>query len=385
MSENYLDIWSDPNRWIELEQEREAIGLGTRAMSLEAALAESVTATGSISGLDPSTMAIGFDVSHWNSQPDSFFWEAKEKLGLAFLIVKVSDGKQVRKGNSQDISNYVDDKCHRFIQLAYDLDIPCLVYHYYQPTVDQSPTKATDWQYRALNTAIGNLGPNKSYYGVVIDAEEKSDTVPNTSGEMIRFWNWLTDDDKYGQVFRPWYSSIGWFNWCTDLREWVGRKDANQVLWMAQWVFKVGLSATLDTLRGMLATVNMKVQTPGFADWKFLQVGVFNIGGGALDVDVYKGTKEQLYSWIGYVPHSEPEPEEPEPEEPVYGVVNVSPLNIRDDPSIITGEVMGALKKGAVVEILERVDDSLGNEWLHVNIDAFIAGTYNGKVYVKED
>lgn len=303
MSE-YLDVWSNP--------ENRATGKMDFDSAYEA-LAAAAAAGAGIGGLDADELAVLFDVSHWNSQPDSFFAEAVEKLGLAGLIVKVSDGKQVRSGNSQDISNYVDDKCHRFIQLAYDLKIPCMVYHYYQPGVDQSPSKESDWQYRALNAAVGNLVVNKSYYGVVIDIEEKTDTVPNTSGEVKQFWNWLTDDAKFGKVKRPVYTSMGYLNWCTDLSTWLSYPGADKDLWMAQWVFSTGTAATLDNLRSKLAGVNMKVMTPGYATWKLLQLGVFNLGGGALDVNVFKGSKQAFYDWIGFkVDGTVTEPEEPE-------------------------------------------------------------------------
>jgi hypothetical protein len=92
---------------------------------------------------------------------------------------------------------------------------------------------------------------------------------------------------------------------------------ANKNLWLAQWVYNTVTSCTWEYLRTtILPKLSMTVKTPGYADWRFLQwSSSFTLPGcaGRMDVNFYKGSKSQLYAWLGYtapiVPDPEPEPD----------------------------------------------------------------------------
>jgi GH25 family lysozyme M1 (1,4-beta-N-acetylmuramidase) len=268
-----------------------------------------------IGTLDPSTLARQIDISHWDGDVD--IARMVREGDIAMVFIKASDGKQVQSGDSTYPPNYVDDWLYRNIQKCYDAGIPAGVYHYVQPLpqVDYTVQDAVNWQMRVLHTALDRFTPKVSYHAIVLDVEQKDGTDPNASDVVLKMMDAIKADPKMSQVPLIIYTSISVLNFYKKLSDQVSYTGANKNLWMAQWVFNtVTTTSWADVITRIIPSIAMKVLTPGFANWKFLQWTSSLILPGCavrLDLNFYNGTKEALYTFLGYKVVTPPPPTEP--------------------------------------------------------------------------
>jgi GH25 family lysozyme M1 (1,4-beta-N-acetylmuramidase) len=267
-----------------------------------------------IGSLDPTKLARAVDVSHWQGEID--VRRIKDDGDVALLLPKASDGKQVQAGDPTYEKNYVDDYLYRNVQKAYDTKIACAPYHYAQPylSADYTVQGTIDWNMETLHAAFDPLVPGKSYQAISLDVEEKTASPLNGSDVILGIIKELGLDPKFNQVPLIIYTSMSVLNYYTKLREQISYQGANRNLWMAQWVYNTTTTTTwADMISRIMPQINMKVLTPGYANWKFLQwSSSFILPGcaGRMDQNVYNGTKAQLYAWLKFEPGTTP-PDEP--------------------------------------------------------------------------
>jgi GH25 family lysozyme M1 (1,4-beta-N-acetylmuramidase) len=304
MSAQYLDTWSQ-TRAIEQEAPKP---LKVRALVLPAA--------GLVAGLDARALSLWSDVSHWQGALDVGKMVAG---GLNGLMPKCSDGKQMLAGNVYDMGNYVDDQLHANIQGCYDHQIPCLPYHYFQPTLVQAGEPENDWQYKALKYAMRNLKPGVSFHGLVLDLEEHGETDVNLKAKVQTFYAWLRKDPQFNQTPILFYTSVGYLNRYPALRDWLALESDPKLVWYAQWAYSAATRTSWSELKARwIQSLNMRVSN--FRDWKFVQwassfYGMDGCGEGRIDLNFYHGSTSECYQWLNYQPGAVA-PEHPQPEQP---------------------------------------------------------------------
>lgn len=307
----YLDTWS---------RERSAGRLSRLSLLDRIKLAQMVKVQTLISGLDATQLALMVDISHWQGDVDVARMVRDGRV--AMLIPKCSDGKQVQAGDPYDKGSYVDDWFYRNVQKAYDAKIPCMPYHYVQLAIPDYTTEGlADWNYQVLKYALGKIAAKKSYHAICLDVEETNASDLSGSDVVLKLMDKIRSDPDLAQVPLVIYSSMSILNRYTRLREQLSYPGANQNLWMAQWVYNTPTTTTWDDFwKVYVPKVDMRVLTPGFANWWGVQWSSSFIlpgGSGRTDVSFYRAPKASLYSWLGYAGAAEPE--EPEEEEPETG------------------------------------------------------------------
>jgi GH25 family lysozyme M1 (1,4-beta-N-acetylmuramidase) len=270
-----------------------------------------------IGTLDPTTLARQIDISHWQGDVDIAKMKAEGDISMVFP--KASDGKQVQAGDPTYANNYVDDWLYRNVQKCYDAKIACGPYHYVQPFFpDYTLEGIVAWNMKTLHAALDPLTPKKSYHAIVLDVEEATGTEPNRSDVVLKMMEAIAADPKMSQVPVIVYSSMSMYNsYYPKLRDQLSFPGANKNLWMAQWVYNTVTNTTwANVVSTIMPSISMKVLTPGFATWKFLQWSSSLIlpgGSGRTDVNFYNGTKAALYSWLGFDPGTVVPPPPPPP------------------------------------------------------------------------
>lgn len=321
----YLDTWSR-KEVTTTDKVKNLLGFAQKpGPASPSALAQA----GSVSGLDPATLALGADVSHWNGKLDV----AKMKAGgIKVLFPKAGDGKQMIAGGQWDLGNYVDDTLHDNIQQCYDNKIKCVPYFYFQPTLVQAGTPDADWQYKVLKKALNNMRGGVSFHGIAIDIEEGGESAPNLSKKIQQFYNWIRLDPQFNTVPTLFYTSNGYLMSYQDLMTWLSYQGANRDLWLAQWVYSNSVKTTWEELATRyIPSVNMKVITPGFATWQVVQwsaafYGMAGCGSGRIDLNFIKDMK--LFGGDVVIPDPEPEPD-PEPDPGTGETPDTSALEAR--------------------------------------------------------
>jgi GH25 family lysozyme M1 (1,4-beta-N-acetylmuramidase) len=234
---------------------------------------------------------------------------------------KASDGKQVQAGDRFNPKNYVDDWLYRNVQKCFDAKIPCAPYHYVQPylSADYTVQGTVDWNMQTLHAAFDPLTPKVSYHAIVLDVEEKTASPLNGSDVVLKMMEAIALDPKLSQVPLIIYSSMSVLNYYTKLREQISYPNANRNLWMAQWVYNTTTNTSWESFWTIYAPkIDMKVLTPGYANWKFVQVSASFIlpgGSGRTDISFYNGTRDGLFSWLKFDAGTTP-PEPPPPPPP---------------------------------------------------------------------
>jgi GH25 family lysozyme M1 (1,4-beta-N-acetylmuramidase) len=347
-----------------------------------------------ISGLDPSTLAICVDYSHWQGDVD--IAKMKAEGGVAMAMPKASDGKQVVRGNAEDIRNYVDDYLDRNIQRCYDAGVPCGPYHYVQVYFDDYSLKSiVDANLDALHAALDAKVPNVSYHAIVLDVEEKNNTNSNGSWIVIQIIEAIRKDPKFSKVRLLIYTSESVLAHYTDLREYLGKQDADFNLWMAQWIYgKVTKCSWAHLINNIIPGLSMRVRTPGWATWKMVQWSdafILPGGSGRTDLNFFCGSRALLYSWLGYQgtveepvdPKPEPKPE-PEPMTGLY-MKAIRFVNIRAAATAASQD-MGDVQKGERVGPIVGIAGGKTGAWAHLANGLLVCvADANGVLYLVEE
>lgn len=307
----YLDTWSR-KEVTTTDKVKNLLGFAQKpGPASPSALAQA----GSVSGRDPTGLALGTDVSHWNGTLDIPTMAAG---GISIVFPKLGDGKQMIAGGAYDLGNYVDDTLHANIQGCYDAKVACVPYFYFQPTLVQASEPANDWQYKVLKKALNNLRAGVSFHAIAIDIEEGGESAPNLARKIQNFYNWIRLDPQFNTVPTLFYSSNGYLMSYPDLMTWLSYQGANRDLWLAQWVYSNSIKTTWDEIKSRyIPAINMKVVTPGFASWRFVQwsaafYGMAGAGSGRIDLNFYNASVDSMRSWLGMPPATEPQPD-PDP------------------------------------------------------------------------
>lgn len=303
-----LDVWSDPSR--------RKVGEQSTADKVKTAIMAAINKpTAAVSGLDPNTLALWADYSHWNGELDL----TKTQPWLKGAIFKLCDGKQMYAGNSLDLNNYKDKTASANVQKAYDIGIPCGLYHYLHFTLDYGWTlqSVIDWQLKVIKAALGSLIPGKSFHLFALDVEEPKGTSDVNAQKVLQgIYAGLREmlGDDFPIVF---YSSNGVLNQIPAVRDWLSFQGSDKQLWLAQWPFSGRQVITWENLYAQkISTLNMKVVTPGFADWRMVQWSACFVVPGCTvnytDLNFYHGTVADCDRWLGYTKRGNP-PTTPDP------------------------------------------------------------------------
>jgi GH25 family lysozyme M1 (1,4-beta-N-acetylmuramidase) len=304
----YFDTWS--------QTRMRTIGNLSALQRMQLALIQPVPTL--ISGLDATKLALMVDISHWQGDVD--IQRMVTEGHISALSPKMSDGKQVRDGGAYELTNYIDDKFYANVQKCYDAKVPCLPYHYVQPMfTDYTAQGVLDWNWKVMQAAVKPLVAGKSYHALVLDVEEKNTTSPNAATVVMGLLDRMSKDPDMSKVPAIVYSSMGVLNYYPTLRDQLSYQGANRNLWMAQWVYNTTTTCTWDAFwSNYVPKIEMKILTPGFANWKAVQWSssfVLPGGSGRTDVSSFCMTQSQLNDWLKFTPGTTPEPEpEPEPE-----------------------------------------------------------------------
>jgi GH25 family lysozyme M1 (1,4-beta-N-acetylmuramidase) len=270
-----------------------------------------------ISGLDATKLALMVDISHWQGDVDIAHMVSTGKV--AMCMPKASDGKQVRAGGAYELSNYIDDWFYRNVDKCYQAKIPCAPYHYVQPFfTDYTVPGVVDWNWKVMEAAFKPLTPKVSYHAIVLDFEEKTTTNTNGATVMMELIKRIENHPQMNQVPLIIYTSMGVLNYYPALSDQLSYRGANRNLWMAQWVYTGSITTTWENLwANYIPKIEMKVITPGYANWRMLQWSAAFVlpgGNGRTDLNFFCGTKAALYNWLKYATEPEP-PEPPQPPE----------------------------------------------------------------------
>lgn len=269
-----------------------------------------------ISGGDATKMADGIDISHWQGDVDISLMRSQGKI--SFCFPKASDGKQVQAGDPTYVPNYIDDWLYRNVQKCYDAKIACIPYHYLQLAIpDYTVEGLATWNFTVLKKALEPLIPKKSYYAICLDIEERNASDISGSDVAMKTINKIKADPVLSSVPLILYSSISVLNQYTGLREQISYPNAGCNLWMAQWSYNTTTTTTWEQfLSYYVPRIEMRVLTPGYASWQFLQwSSSFILPGnsGRTDVNKYKAGEAALYAWLGFQA-AEPPPPDPDPD-----------------------------------------------------------------------
>lgn len=312
-----------------------------------------------VGGMDQNTLAMGADFSHWSGDvPLSFF------AMLDFISTKAVDGHQMYAGGSADKTNYQDMTFHPNVQKAYDAGKPMIPYIYLQWMSDQAPSYCAQWHYSLFKWATRSLVPGASFHAVAIDVEERGETSTNAKDKVEGLYNLLSSDPALRGMPIIIYTSMNVLSWYPALSDWLSYPGANRNLWLAQWLYYGGTATTWEEIRTKyIPQMNMKVMTPGSADWRFLQFAGdwAKIGGqSAMDLNFFKGSVEALWHWLGFsqIPSASPSPSasfSTSPSISPSGSISPSPSGEVPPPEYATRADLAAVR-AEVEEIKRRLD-----------------------------
>ena len=317
------------------------------------------------------TRAFGIDVSHWNTVD----WRVVG-TEIDFAIAKSSEGE-----------DYKDDKFPANCQGAYDAGIPFGAYHYFKAKYytqfpfpkdgDYSrwPSPEKDLQFQNFVQAlkfkavhficldlenIGNTGVDGQWYSVA---------AQYLAGEMFNY------AESRGIPFFIYTRNTFIKDFAPQINNWVHRYNS----WAAQWTWNAGLVKL--SWEDLPPFMPKDMQKPAYFStrptWELWQFSGdrFHLPGinGAVDLNVYNGTREQLYDFLKYSKPVQPPIPEPEPEpEPVTKIVTVATengnrLRFRAAPSL-TATVLEMLPDGTELIEVGREGDwvqVLREGWVH--------------------
>jgi GH25 family lysozyme M1 (1,4-beta-N-acetylmuramidase) len=302
--EQYLDTWS-----------RSRTHEGEIIPDVDA-VSFALTPTGSVSGLDPATLALMIDISHWQGDVD--LKRMVTEGGIAMCFPKAADGKQVRAGGAFEITNYIDDWFYRNVDKCKAAGIPCGPYFYVQPHLeDYTLPGCIDWNWKVLKAALDPLTPLVSYHAIMLDFEEKTANDTNGRDVMLALIAKIQADPKMSKVPIIIYTSNYILSLYPSLRDALSYKGSAFNLMLAQWVLNTVTTCTWDHLKtNVLPTLNFKVVTPGYAAWKAVQFSSsFILPGGSGRTDLILGntSKANWWTWLKFTsttPEEKPEPDD---------------------------------------------------------------------------
>jgi hypothetical protein len=348
-----------------------------------------------------SKMALGVDVSHWER------FTADDLRGVDYIIAKIM-------GTESAGGPVIDGNWNYYAQLAYDLDVPLMGYVFINPrvfiegcmtvgNVESCPNEQHPLMGPMLK-ALANGSAWKQIKMMFADYEEASEWC-NPPYHVDSFWmrymieDWrnrtksLMGKDVYnnGHPFPRFEMGI------YSRQTWVHQHDTDDYsierylyghpelqIWCANYPRRLPKTAKpADVRASWLPQSDWTPKPFGFTDkrekpWLFWQFS------GDPDWNLFNGTKDELYSRVGYVPHGTITPPvvvpPPAPAKRYFLTVNTSYVNVRTKPGI-TGKDVGDLPAGTTVEVVPDMQAD-GYPWYKVIGGLYVAKT--GNTTIKE-
>lgn len=312
--------------------------------------------------MDYSNKAVGIDISRYNLITD---WSIL-KQNVDFIIAKCSEG-----------TNWTDPTFADNCQKAYDHNIPFGAYHYFRadyytqfPLDDKErwPTPENDLQLQNLIKQI----QNKKIYFLAIDYENFGND--HISGGWIsesakvfhgRVKDWLTVNKPNVILNDLAYTRNTYINESApSMNNWIHQYGS----WIAQWYWpgatkkNPGETITWEQFRAKLKDMDAKPSHFSTrATWEVWQISGdrFYLPGlkGAVDLNLYNGTKEELQDKIGFIE---------KPTEPVIIPITTSykvntRVNIRREPNKFS-QSSGVLSVDEIISV-SATQESDGYLW----------------------
>jgi hypothetical protein len=185
-----------------------------------------------------SIMPLGIDISANCGDLDDEDFLAFYEGGVRWIGMRASSGWQQSPGSAYDVANYVDVKFSSYLNSAFKAKLMSVPYHYLKFDVPQAGSAAADWGFRALEYALQGKTPGLSYHAVGLDVEDQSNTNTNTQIYLNTFYGWMLKSPKINGLAIPFYSSPGYLNKYTAVRDWLGpvNPTSRKMIWLAQWI-----------------------------------------------------------------------------------------------------------------------------------------------------
>jgi lysozyme len=280
-------------------------------------------------------MIKGFDISHYQSYVD---FKAIKSAGFDFVIIKASQGV-----------NLVDDMYKKHYQAAREAGLIIGAYHFQDADYDGFK------QYNFFKSCIN--GTNPDFYALDIEELNKIWT-PNAISNTAKAF--MLSVDKPTLIYCRAYYVL---EYSPQMLSWIN----NYPLWLAYYGKVIPHETVL--LKDLPQEAPFTYWTP--SGWPFKTTKWWQWSGdtysikehdGALDLDTYNGTLDELKAWCKYTPTPEPEPI-PTTDEEGFTITTLQGMNIRSKPNT-SSSVIGSLSKGSTKNVL----DINGNDvWIKIN------------------
>ena len=271
------------------------------------------------------TVAWGIDISYYNGDAKKLIADAVS-AGASFVIAKASDGTQLVAGSTSAEKNYVDPQFYNTVQYCQDNHIPVLGYHFFRydnayfPSFDiNSPSADPQWRTTRLWMGLPlnqTKAPRAIYSGVTdLEAFKTPDNVwsyqedgPVVIAERIQaFQQWMKANvnltvDPYLTHWLLYTSPSFVKSYCPNVQTQIdgGSVTAGYLLWLATWLFVKKAITSFSQVSSLIPLTSW----PMLGNWaekiKFWQFGTVAINGSEVDLNIYKGTKAELYDWLGF-------------------------------------------------------------------------------------
>lgn len=372
MTEQFLDVWS---------RERSAgrLSLWQRFVRwITGLLARFVPSL--IGGLDPASLALMVDVSHWQG-PNLDVALMRRDGKISALLPKMSDGFQIRAGVSTDLQNYVDPTFRLNVDKAYKSGIPCIPYHFCQYVkYGYTNDSMVNDQVKIIKEALRGLIPGVSFHGISLDVEVENSTGPNVAYITMGIYKALKA--AYPNIPIIFYTSLKYLNLYPNWANGICSQGMSYNIWFAQYVWNTGIVTTwADLWARIIPSLNMSVMRYAFEDWWAVQwtgdritlPGCY----GKIDLNAYHGTEAQLWKWLNFTPPVIPP--EPEPAPGLKLRVIAQNLNIRSGPGTAFADV-GDLHAG---DIVTATGISAATYWVEIEPGKWACGSLNGVKYME--
>lgn len=247
---------------------------------------------------EPTTLARGIDLSHWNG---TVRWERVLEKGIAFSYFKASQGASFKDGR---YSPYMVATAGLTVEMADGKRVPFLrgPYHFFTPLVDAGVQLSNMVQAVQGAASLPELP-------WALDVEQRVDTplyavrvlemlrgMRQVSGRMPVLY---TSPAVYNTYLKG--MGIPWSDFC--------------YLWIAHW------------------DVSLPTVPDAWEKWTIWQTGKgkgadYGIQSSEVDLNVFRGSHQALLEWAGYPPEPPPPPT-PEPREMV---ITTHRANLRVEP-----------------------------------------------------
>lgn len=363
--------------------------------------------------VNPYTLfALGPDVSHWTPKNTDY-------SGVDFAILKIGGSE-----NAPVYGNpYIDDTFNFWMDYFYNLPnpqggvgVPIIVYYMQNPRVyldnqmtmknveqcdEHTHPVLSDVKDEGILKALHNGSAWKPIYGFFYDYEEASYW---TQGDPIGdVWqNFMIDDltnrfrgkikanEKpypFPKIFQGLYSRLSFMTEHyggaknpSNLWDWLHRHPELET-WPSNYPRKIPNLSVSEIRKSWLPQANWVPYLLAEEDdpknplrrlpWSFWQFS------GEPDWNLYNGTPQELYSWLGFTPRAHVD-------NPVFTKGSLdrgTGVNVRYTPQVTLTNILGTMKAGSVVDVYGT--KTVGNQlWIQINRDLWMCAKNGSQILI---